>query len=135
MAAITTFKTFTTYLAQLPVAGVKRLYENPPASLASADLPAKWTGLPRSTEPAMTFTSAGGWPALFCEIIIAIEPVGQSTQSANYEATIEMLDNLSEALRGASVGRAKITWEMNANVQVQVADQAYWAVMAVIEGR
>lgn len=135
MAAITSYATFTEAVADLSVTGVKRKLTAPPASLASTDLPASWPGLPRGIEPAMTFTSAGGWPALFCDLIVAVEAVGLNTQSANYANTIEIMDNLSTALRGASIGRSKIIWEITANVQVSVGDTTYWAVIATIEGR
>lgn len=136
MAAITTFATFTTALAALTVTGVTRKYSAPPASLNTADLPAMWPGLPRAEEPAMTFQANGGWPALFCDIVVAIEPVGGNTQSANYAGTVTILDSLSAALRAATnVGRGGLTWTITASAQVVVADTPYWAVIATIEGR
>jgi hypothetical protein len=136
MTAITSYATFTTALAALTVTGVTRKLDAPPASLGTADLPAMWPGLPRGEEPPMTFQAGGGWPAMFCDLVIALEPVGQNTQSANYAATVEMLDNLSTALRGAtSIGRATLRWSITANVQVDVSGTPYWAVIASIEGR
>ena len=136
MTAITSYATFTTGLAALAVTGVTRKLDAPPASLGTADLPAMWPGLPRGEEPHMTFQAGGGWPAMFCDLVIALEPVGQNTQSANYAATITMLDSLSTALRGATtIGRGGLRWSITANVQVDVSGTPYWAVIATIEGR
>jgi hypothetical protein len=72
---------------------------------------------------------------MFCDLIVLLEPVGQNTQSANYAATIAMIDNVSAALRAANIGRAKLNWEITTNVQVAVADSAYWAVITTVEAR
>jgi hypothetical protein len=135
MTAITSYATFTTALAALTVTGVTRKLDAPPTSIGTADLPAMWPGLPRGEEPPMTFQAGGGWPAMFCDLVIALEPVGQNTQSANYAATVTMMDNLSTALRGANIGRASLRWSITANVQVDVSGTPYWAVIATIEGR
>lgn len=135
MTAITPYATFTSGLAALTVTGVTRKFTAPPTSIGTADLPAMWPGLPRGEEPGMAFQDNGGWPAMFCDLVIALEPVGQNTQSANYAATVAMLDNLSTALRGANIGRASLRWSITANVQVDVSGTPYWAVIATIEGR
>jgi hypothetical protein len=135
MSSPTTFAAFTAALAGLTVTGVTRQFANPPASISTADLPALWPGLPSGNEPVMTFQTPGGFPALRCDLIAALEPVGQNTQAANYTATIAMMDNLSTALRGTQIGRGPMTWTITANVQINVAGTAYWAVIATVEIR
>lgn len=135
MAAITSYATFTAGLAALVVDGVQRRYSYIPASLGTADLPAMWVGLPQGNEPAFTFSGVGGWPALTCELVIAVEAVNQNTQAENQALVIEIMDNLSNTLRGADVGRSKLTWTIQGNAPIQVADTVYWAVLATIEGR
>ena len=132
---ITSYTTFSAGLAALSVTGVTRQLTAPPASLETADLPTSWPGLPRGEEPAFTFQTPAGWPTLICDLIIAIEPVGQNTQSANYTATVAIMDALSTALRGLSLGRTMPTWIINANVQVIVGGANYWAVVATVSGR
>jgi len=135
MTAITSYATFTAALAALSVTGVTRKFTYPPASVGTADLPAMYPALPRGLEGGFTFTGGGGWPQMFCDLIVLLEPVGQNTQSANYAATIAMVDNVSAALRAANIGRAKLNWEITTNVQVAVADSAYWAVITTVEAR
>lgn len=135
MTAITTYATYTAALAALSVSGVTRKYTEPPASIGTADLPAMWPSLPHGSETPLTFAGGGGWPVLVCDLVIAIEAVNQGTQAQNYAAMIAQLDYMNTALRAASIGRAKLSWTITANAQVQVADTTYWAVIATIEGR
>jgi hypothetical protein len=139
MTSPTTYAAFTAALAALTVTGVTRKFANPPAAVDTADLPALWPGLPSGTEPLMTFATgsgtSGGWPAMRCDLIVALEPVGQNTQAANYAATVAMLDNLSSTLRGNHIGRGPMTWAITANVQINVSGNLYWAVIATIEIR
>ena len=134
MTAITTYSTFTTALAGLSVTGVERSYTHPPTALSTADLPAMWPGLPSGDEPMLTYQTNGGWPEMTCDLIIAVEPVGQNTQSANYTDMLTSMDNLSTALRTASIGRGPLTWNITGNVQVDVAGTTYWAVIATVTG-
>lgn len=131
---ITSYTTFAGALAALSVTGVTRNLTTPPASIETADLPAMWPGLPRGEEPPFTFQTSGGWPEITCELIIAVEPIGQSTQSANYTATLSIMDALCTALRGAEIGRSLLRWTINTNVQVVVGSTTYWAVVATVTG-
>ena len=129
---ITSYTTLSAGLAALTVTGVTRKLTAPPASIETADLPTSWPGLPRGEEPPLTFQTAGGWPTLVCDFIIAVEAVGQNTQGGNYSSTLTIMDALSTALRGASIGRATLRWTINANVQVIVGSTTYWAVVATV---
>ena len=135
MAIPTSYTEFVAGLAALAVTGLKRNFTEPPASIGSADLPAMWPGLPRGSEPALTFKTAGGWPVLTCDLVIATEAKGQGTQMQNYAGMLTIMDNLSTALRATKIGRATLTWTMTANVLVEVAGTTYWAVIATIDGR
>jgi len=132
---ITGYRSFVDALTSLTVVGVQRKYTEPPKSISSADLPAMYPGLPSGEETAMTFQTAGGWPTLICDLIVVVEAVAQDTQSVNFAATVDIMDNLSSVLRQASIGRAALTWTMTTNVQVQIAGTTYWAVVATINGR
>jgi len=134
MTAITSYATFTTDLAALSVTGVTRKYTHPPTSLNTGDLPAMWPGLPSGDEPMLTFQTKGGWPEMTCDLVVAVEPVAQNTQSANYSDMITILDNLSTALRASTIGRGPMTWMITGNVQVAVAGTTYWAVIATVTG-
>src|SRR5512137_1969450 len=125
---ITTYTAFVAALMDLTVTDVIRYFDEPPASIGSADLPAMFPMLPRGSEAPFTFVSQGGWPSVFVDIVIAVEAVGQGTQPQNYAAMLDIMDHLSTALRAASIGRAKLNWTINANVNIAVGETNYWAV-------
>lgn len=132
--APTTYAAFSAALAGLTVSGVTRKFTEPPASVTTADLPALWPRALTGNEPMMTFGNPGGWPVLTGELVIALEPFGQNTQGANYAAVVAMLDNLTSTLRSNFIGRGPNIFSLREDI-VQVADAAYWAVIATIEIR
>lgn len=130
-----TYSEFVAGLANISVEGVKKVLSSPPTSLESGDLPTMWIGLPSGDSSPITFRANGGWPTLTCDIIIAVEPAGQDIQINNYDKTITILDNLSNALRSSDIGRSALRWSISTNVTINVSGVAYWAVIATVSGR
>jgi hypothetical protein len=132
--SITTYADFVDQVRDLSVTGVTRPYEHPPVVLNTSDLPASWPSIPLGEEPMVTAKTAGGWATLTCDLTIAVEPVGQSTQPTNYALMITLMDNLSTALRGSigTIGRGPVLWEMRGSSQIRVGDVAYWGVIATV---
>ena len=131
---MTTLTAFTAALGALSVAGVKRQYGEPPASLSGADLPASWVQLPESTEAPLTFQANGGWPTLKGQLVIAYQATAQGTQAANWAGTLALLDALAAALHTATgIGKAGLSWAVRPGV-VTVAKTQYWAVIADVVG-
>jgi hypothetical protein len=131
---MTTYASFIAGLATLDVAGVKRVFDYPPAALNTADLPTMWVQLPWGESGALTFQVNDGWPTLRAQIIIAAEAVGQERQSVNYAAVVTLMDNLSAALAGADVLRGPLSWTVRQGI-VEVAGAQFWSVIADVEGR
>lgn len=129
---MTTYASFLNGLRDLSVSGVTNLNE-PPASLASSALPAKWVQLPEGTEPALTFGYNGGWTQFKADVVVAIVPNMQGTQNQNWTAAVAMLDTLTTALRGADVCLSELTWTMR-QTGVAIGDAQYWAIVATVEG-
>ena len=132
--AITTYATLVSDLGTLAVSGVTRKYGKPPSKLNTADLPASWVQLPTGEEGAMTYQTAGGWPMLQAELVIAVAPTGGSLTGANFDSMVTMLDNLSTALRGLRTGKAQNTWRID-TVIVTVAGIDYWGIVARVTAR
>ena len=130
----TTYADFIDALEALAITGVVKTFQGPPASLDTADLPARWVQMPKGKEPLLTFQTAGGWPTLTADLVVAIGPNAQDTQAANFAAQVTMLDAVAAALRGADLTKAKHTWEIRAG-GVKVAGVAYWAVIATVTGK
>lgn len=133
---MTTYADFVTDLGDLSITGVKRLYDEPPLSLNTADLPSQWVQFPEGEENALTLGTHGGWPTFTAQLIIAYEAVAQSTQPSNWSGTVVLMDTVAAVLRNAvgTVAKGKLTWIINP-VIVNVAGKDYWAVSAEVTGR
>lgn len=134
---MTTYATYVANLGDLSITGVNRAYDEPPKALNTADLPASWVQLPEGEEGPLTFQTHGGWPILRADLVVALEAVGQERQAQNFSDTVTMMDSMSTALRGVTVGstlgKGPINWTMRQAI-IPVADVDYWAVVASVEG-
>ena len=132
---MTTYANFIANLGDLTITGVNRLYNEPPLSLNTADLPAQWVQFPIGEEDALTFGVHGGWPSFTAQLIIAYEPVAQNLHPANWSGVITLMDSTVTALRNAvgTVAKGKLRWSINPTV-VTVGSIDYWAVTAEVTG-
>lgn len=134
---MTTYRQFVDRLEALVITGViKRLKTGRPDSLNTDDLPAQWVQFPRSADGRpTTFSGNGGWPTMRAELVIAVEAVGQNTGQVNFDAAVDMMDNVTAVLVANDCGitTAKITWTIILTVRA-VAGVDYWVVATTIEG-
>ena len=135
--APTTYRSFVDALEALDITGVVRRYNSgPPAGAPAArDTPAQYVRYPSGDEAPIVFGEQLGWPTLRAELVVLVEPVGQSTQPRNFDLTVDMMDNLLAALRAATcitVSKLRVTGVRRAIDTVAGTD--YWAVVASVEG-
>ena len=134
--APTTYRTFVDGLEALDITGVVRRYNSgPPAGApAASDTPAQYVRYPSGDEAPIVFGEQLGWPTLRAELVILVEAVAQSTQVRNFDLTVDMMDNLTTALQGATcITKTKLRWSVRMGEDL-VAGTAYWAVIASVEG-
>ncbi len=131
---MTTYTGYVGALADMVVTGVRRRYAWPPAAINSSDLPAQWPQLPSGDEQLLMHgTDNGGDLTLSCQLVVALAPVAQNTQEANFTDTVTMLDNLTIALRAlADAAFGPLTWTIQMG-SVSVAGHDYWAVLATVK--
>lgn len=134
---LTKFRAFVDALEAMTVTGVSRNYtQGPPLGApVDADCPALFVRYPEADEDRTTFGTHGGWPTFRTDVVIVVEPTGQNTAPANFDATVDMMDNLSAALRDLQcIVKSKMRWHIKQTMEL-VAGQEYWAVVASVEGR
>ena len=135
--ASTTYRAFVDNIEALVVTGVNRRYTQGPPSSEAADRPFQYVRFPRGTEGPLVFGESGGPPTMVAELVICVEAVEQNTQGANFDAAMDMMDNVGTAIRAAGncwPGKSKPTWEIRLAIDT-VAGFDYWAVIATITGR
>ena len=137
---ITTYNTFINNLADLSVSGVVRAFDGPPPSVATADLPCSFPRAVIGEEGPLTVQTPGGWPTFRGDLVIIVEPVGQSTSPLNHAAVVDIADALSTALRALTpnsakpLGRAPISWTIALSSSEVVGETPYWALVTTVEG-
>lgn len=130
----------TSVVKTLSVEGVKRQFQEPPASLNNADLPASFPESVQIIQEPLTFQSHGGRTTFQCSFVIACEPAGLGTAPTNFNEIVTLSDNLDTALRGAvgTIGQGSLTWDIRGGVvagSIIVAGNEYWGIRCLVEGK
>ena len=132
-----TYSTFISAIAGLTVSGVTR-YSYPPASVNTADLPCSFPMLPYGTDEVITLgigsTVGGQQPTFTCDLVFAIEPVGQGTQPQNFSAVVTLMDAVvtaSRAMTRPNAGPTSFSLRMGL---VSIAGADYWAIFETWNG-
>ena len=84
----------------------------------------------------MTFCYEGGWPLFRCNYCIAIVPTAQDIQASAFSDTVDMMDNVAEAIRSLSMNelvKSALEWTIHAIVWT-VAGIDYWGVLVRVTG-
>ena len=132
---MTTYTSFLTALAKLSVSGVTRRYEmgdTPPASLNAGELPAQWVQRPGGDAEPVMFDPATAWPTFSAQLIIAVQPVAQSTGPQIFSAMVTLIDALITALDGADLAESAPSWTIR-DARITVAGTDYWGVVAEVK--
>lgn len=130
---MTTITNFVTALGDVTITGVISKMNEPPRSLATADLPAQWVQVPILERMPATFQSQGKlWDTHRAQLVVAFEPVGQNTQAANWGGVLTLMDNIWTAIAAASIVQGRLQYTI-AQAVVTVAEVTYWAVIVEAE--
>ena len=128
-----TYTEYTATLAGLVVTGVVKRYSAPPTQLSTAQLPAQWTRLPQGETTIASMGGQMGLPSLTCDLVIAVEAMGQNTQPANYSKCLAVIDALQATLADEALGGVVDSWQMRLDAE-QIGDAAYWVIVATVTG-
>jgi len=117
---------------------VKDFGMEPPGSLSTAQLPAKFLRLPRTNRERFAFCVQGadahGSGMMTVEVVIAFMPVAQGMPEDNFTNTVQLVDHLTKTFTKADVA---LDWpDVSVRVTVmEVAGIDYWAAVAEITAR
>jgi len=137
MAAPTTFRSFVDALEATSVSGASRSFtQGPPEGAPGVgDCPFQYVRFPEGNEIPLVFGEQGGDPTLRAEFVVCVEPTGQSTAPENFDDTVDMMDAVTTGLRALScITKSHLSWSIRLGIDI-VAGQAYFAVIAAVEGR
>lgn len=132
---MTTYASLVSTVSGITITGVSRALAYIPEAGDTADLPLSFVRLPGGgTNPATLTTCAGDGKARNIELVVLIEPVGQSTASANFAATVAMCDNVETALNTLGDFMPMVEYTIRAEGYSEGLETGFWAVIAAITG-
>ena len=128
-----TYTEYVATLAGLTVTGVVKAYSAPPTQLSTAQLPAQWARLPQGETTVASMGGQMGLPSFTCDLVIAVEAMGQNTQPANYARALAIIDALQTTLADEALSGVVDSWQMRLDGE-QIGDTAYWVLVATVTG-
>jgi hypothetical protein len=128
-----TYTEYVAILAGLDVTGVVKVYTAPPTQLSTAQLPAQWARLPQGESTVASMGGQMGLPSFTCDLVIAVEAMGQNTQPANYARALAIIDALQATLVDEALNNVADSWTMRLDAE-QIGDTAYWVIVATVTG-
>ncbi len=130
---MTTYASFISTVAGVTIVGVTTKLDYEPVGQHTPDLPVSFPRLPGGTRNHQTATSCmGDEKERICELVVALEPLGQGTEESNFDATVAMMDTVETALDTLyTSGEYVFTYEIAAGAEL-VGEVAHWAVTATL---
>jgi hypothetical protein len=136
---MTTLVAFVDAIEDLKIAGVTHQWKSGPPLGDPGDIPCSFVNLAvTGANGPQVFGEQGKInPALRCELVVALEPVGQDVGDVNFDACIAMMDAVTTAIMSQGncwPGASKCTWATRVEI-VPIAGIDFWCVVTTIEGR
>jgi hypothetical protein len=129
-----TYAEYTAMLSGLTVSGVAKRFTAAPAQLSTANLPAQWPRLPQGNTEVSSLDGGAGLTTFVCDLVVAVEAVGQSTQPANWTKALQLIDAMQTAIVAEAAGNHVIDkWALRL-AQDQIGDTVYWLIVATVTG-
>ena len=133
MPAMLSNAAFLTAVQAMTVTGVTKHFDNPPASLNTADLPAAFPLWPGANFLDMPTSCKNTGKTRTIGFVIAVEASGQGTYALNYGKFASLMDNLESSIDTAFTSAANFyTYEMSTIPNYPVGDNTYWSIVVTI---
>jgi len=126
------YATFVQSVADLSITGVTRIYDEPPSTISTADLPASYPRLPEMTREVISLGYTAGLPEHVVELVILVEPVGTDTNAANFAEMVSLIDNANTSVGNAASSIGIDRWSVRQETAV-IGESPYWALVVNVE--
>jgi len=114
---------------------VKDFGMEPPGSLKTAQLPAKFLRVPRTTRERFAFCVQGahahGEADMTVEVVVVFMPVVQGMPEDNFTQTCELVDHLTKTFTKADVASSWPTVSVRV-VNMEIGGESYWVAVAEV---
>ena len=130
----TTNASFLAAVQGLDITGVNKLYNHPPASIDTSQLPIAFIGMPGSDRPELITGCVANNKTRTITIYEVVASGGQSTQTDKFALLAAAMDNIETALDALAVSAPfnflEYTLETSGNFEI--GENAYWTITATI---
>jgi hypothetical protein len=135
-----TYAAFVSAMQGMTVTGVKRHYNEPPASIDISDGPAAFPLLPSGEKGEYITSCIASAKSKTMQYVIIIEAVGQRTQGEKYGQVAALLDSLETALDALQVSdggtlAAFVEYTLESTADFPIGDSTFWAIVANVSIR
>ena len=90
--------------------------------------------MPSGNTEVAALDGSRGLTTYVCDLVIAVEAVGQNTQPANWKRAMGLIDAMQAAIVAASEAQHIIDkWSLRL-AQDQIGDTVYWLIVATVTG-
>lgn len=140
MADILTMRGMVDAIIAIDLKSVEVVYNAPPESVATPDLPALWPSLPSVASNDAVLVCDGFTGDVTMDIVIAVEPYGQDEQEVRFDFAIQLGDELRAALSTTSYQPVwdysfHTDYEISVVTDINVGDSWYWGIRATVTAR
>jgi len=128
---------FVAAMQAMTVTGVTRHYDEPPASVNTADFPIAFPAMPSGERGELITSCASNSKVRTMGYVIITEATGQSTQATKYGALAALMDNLETAMdaltipAGGTLGNF-IEYTVETTGNYPLGDNDFWAIVAEV---
>ncbi len=135
-----TVAAFVSAMQGVEVTGVKRHYNEPPASIDISDGPAAFPLLPSGEKGEYVTSCIASSKTRTMQYVVIIEAVGQRTQGEKYGQVAALMDNLETALDALQVSDGGtlanfVEYTTEATADFPIGDSTFWAIVANVSIR
>jgi len=112
----------------LDIDGVRRHYDEPPASIDTADLPVAFPLLPTAEQGEPITSCMNDSKTRSIGFVIAFQAVGQGAQPENYDQIAALMDNFETAVDALETANF-IDYEITSTTTQTVSGNEYWSLV------
>ena len=134
MADKLTLRGMVDAIISLDLVSVKKVYNAPPESNNTADLPALWPMLPSIATNDREIACVNTQNEITVSMMIAVQPYGQDVQSGRFDLAIKLGDELRDALDAWNYS-LWVDYDISVSSDIVGSATGYWGIVANITAR
>lgn len=127
------YKDYVTSVSALTVTGVTTATLAYPTQINTVMLPLSYTRIPVVENSIATLTNVRDLKKCVVELVVIIEPIGQSTSLLNYTAALDLIDALEDAFVATARTTGIDSWLIALDIE-DYGGKNFWVLVCRVQG-